>query len=162
MATNILRRYLVQCACGLLILGASAGAAYSQGPGRYFKEASDRLAPLIDKAAKDGYSFPPNAFTFGGSFIKKDTNSWVPVYTVQLVEGRTYVFLAAGDNDTRDLDIDIQDAAGKTLVSDTDTAAEAVVTFTPRVSGRYTVRLRLYDSEQGLPCYCFAAMMSKN
>ena len=162
MKTHDLRNFLIWCVCGLTLTAMSAGTAFAQGPGKYVKDASDRLAAMVDKAAKDGYAFPPNSFGLGGAFLKKDTKAWVPVFTVQLTEGRTYVFMAAGDRDTRDLDLDIQDATGKTLVADTDTAAEATVTFTPQVSGRYTVRLRLYDSVDGLPCYCIAAMMSKD
>lgn len=157
----LLRNFGVSCVCVLAVLATTAGTAYSQGPGKYVKDASDRLGAMLDKAAKEGYSFPQNVFGFGGAFLKKDTNAWVPVYTVQLMEGRTYIFLAAGDNDTKDLDLEIQDSSGKSVAADTDTAAQATVTFTPSVSGRYTVRMRLYDSVDGVGCYCIAAVMVK-
>jgi hypothetical protein len=161
MKPTVLHKFVIQCVCGLVLTATCAGMASGQGPGKYIRQASDRLANMTDLAAKEGYSFRQNGFGFGGALLKKDTNAWLPVFTVQLTEGRTYVFLAAGDDDTRDLDLDIQDSSGKTLIADADRSAEARVTFTPPVSGRYTVRLRLYDSADGLPCYCIAAVMLK-
>ncbi len=93
--------------------------------------------------------------------IKKDTAGWVPIFTVQLTAGRSYILLAAGDNDTKDLDLDIQDSSGRVLAADTETSPVANVPFEPKVSGRYTVRLRLYDSRNSVPCYCFANVMVK-
>lgn len=146
----------------VVIFGFAAEGSSQQAPGTYIKEAANRLADLVNTAAKQGFSVQSNAFSTGGAMIKKDANRWIPIYTVQLTEGRAYVLLAAGDNDAKDLDLDIQDTSGKTLAEDTLTSPTAVVSFTPKVSGRYTVRLRLYDSRDDLPCYCLATVMARD
>ncbi len=151
--------YFLAIAASLGVTGTSLG---QNGQTKYVQEAAARLAPLVDKAAQQNYRFQKNAFSFGGALIDKNADRWVPVYTVQLTEGRSYVFLAAGDDDTRDLDLDIQDSSGRTLAADVETTAVAFVSFTPRTTGRYTVRLRLYDSRDGVPCYCLSAVMAKN
>jgi len=63
----------------------------------------------------------------------------VRLYTLTLQGKQKYRFLAAGDADARDVDLDIQDLKGKTLKADVGTEPEAVVNFTPNVTGKYLV-----------------------
>ena len=49
-----------------------------------------------------------------------------------------------------------QDASGKVVARDVKVDPEAVVDFTPSASGRYTVRIRLFDSDNNVPCFCVA------
>lgn len=146
------------------ILGVLAGdnrAGAQQGQGIYFTQASNRLAKLIDGANKAGYRQPNNSFSIAGGWIKQSQTNWVPIFTVELEAGKEYRFLAAGDNDARDVDLQIQDADGKTVALDDDTNLNAIVDFQPSRSGRYTVRIRLYESRENLPCACLAVMMAK-
>ena len=78
----------------------------------------------------------------------------MPLFTLTLQAGRKYRFLAAGDADAKDVDLDIQDLNGKTLKADVGTEPEAVVNFTPAVTAKYLVRVRLFDSDKNLPCVC--------
>ena len=143
----------------LSVLATENRAAAQQGV--YITQASARLTKLIDASNKDGYVLKDNAFSIGGGWIKQSKEKWVPMYTVQLVAGKQYRFLAAGDNDAKDVDLDVRDSSGKTVAADDATAAEAVVTYTPTLSGPYTVRIRLYDSQGDVPCVCLGIVMVK-
>ena len=149
------------CLIAMTFLTTGRLAGQEKGQGNYVVQASTKLSTLINKANNDRYVLQ-DGFSTGGAWIKQSADKWVPIYTVQLTEGRKYRFLAAGDNDTKDLDLEIQDSTGKTLASDEDIAATAVVDFAPSVSGRYTVRLRLFDSQNEVPCFCFVAVMVKD
>lgn len=131
----------------------------SQGP--YVTQATQRLVKLIAKANADGYLLTNNSFSIGGGWIKYDPKNWVSLYSVKLVQGRSYRFVAAGDNDAKDVDIQIVDRNGKEVAVDEETNAEALVRFDPQETGEYMVRIRLYDSRNNLPCVCLAVVLMK-
>ena len=135
------------------------GASAQQGV--YVTQAAARLSKLVDKANKDGYELQDNSFSIGGGWLKK-SNDWVGIYSVQLTEGQQYRFLASGDNDAKDVDLRIMDLKGKTqYAADVDVAADAIVNFTPKASGRYLVQLRLFDSQGDVPAVCLSVVMQK-
>jgi hypothetical protein len=139
----------------------SRASAQEESQGKYITEATVRLTKLVAKANKDGYKLQDNTFSIGGGWLKQSTEVWVPLYTVQLEAGKKYRFLAAGDADAKDVDIEVQDAKGKTVASDTADDAEATVEYSPTAAGRYIVRIRLYASDKNLPCVCLGLVMSK-
>ena len=154
---------LAMCLAGLMTVLVSENRASAQeGQGRYVTEAAARLTKLIDASNKGGFVLQNNSFSIGGGWLKQSQTAWVPLFTVPLVEGKTYRFLAAGDVDAKDVDLEVQDANGKSVAIDTRTDPEAVVDFTPTTSGNYVVRIRLYDSDRNQPCVCLAVMMTKN
>jgi hypothetical protein len=61
--------------------------------------------------------------------------------------------------DARDVDIQVLDPDGRTVASDTLTAPEAIVGYTPTKTGRYSVRVRLYSSRDNLPAFVVAALL---
>jgi hypothetical protein len=146
----------------LTVLAAEERAAAQEGQGVYITQASARLTKLIDSSNKVGYSLQNNSFSIGGGWLKQSKTDWIALYTLNLTAGKKYRFLAAGDNDAKDVDLEVKDAKGETLAADTDTAAEAKVDFTPKTSGKYLIRIRLYDSRDSLPCVCLGVVMSKN
>jgi hypothetical protein len=77
-----------------------------------------------------------------------------------LTGGKKYRFIAAGDADARDVDLEVQDANGKVVAKDVRTDPEAIVEFTPQNTGRYLVRIRLYASDNHLPCFCLGVVMA--
>jgi hypothetical protein len=127
--------------------------------GQYLTEASARLGKLIAEANKQGYIFQDNVFSIGGGWLKQDQNTWVPLYTLNLQQGKKYRFLAAGDYDAKDVDLQVQDLKGKVVAKDEEKASEAKVDFTPNASGKYLVSVRLFDSDKNLPCLCLAVVM---
>jgi hypothetical protein len=146
-------------ALALIVSDNRACAQLKQGP--FVTQAASRLTKLIDSANKNGYSLADNSFSIGGGWLKQSQEDWIPLYSVNLKAGTTYRFLAAGDNDAKDVDLDVQDSNGTTVVKDDKTDPTAVVTYTPKKDGKYLVRVRLYDSRESLPCVCLSVMMIK-
>jgi len=150
------------CLASLLtVLATETRVSAQDGQGKYITEATVRLTKLVNAANGAGYILQDNSFSIGGGWLKQSTANWVPLYTVQLVAGKKYRFIAAGDVDAKDVDLEVQDANGKTVASDTATNPEAVVEYTPAAAGRYTVRIRLYASDNNDPCVCLAIVMAK-
>ncbi len=156
----------VRFACATLLVSALVvaapgnGTAQQGGQGQYVTEAAARLSKLVGAANKAGYVFQDNNFSIGGGWLKQSQENWVPLYTLNLKAGTKYRFIAAGDADAQDVDLDIRDSNGKTLKADTGTDPEAVVDFTPETTGKYLVRVRLYKSADNAPCLCLAVVMA--
>ncbi len=155
-------RFLVALTLAISLVGllGAERARAQEGQGIYVTQASARLTKLIDNGNKDSYSLQDNSFSIGGGWLKQSTSNWVALYTVDLTAGKKYRFLAAGDNDAKDVDLEVQDAKGKVVAFDERTNPEAIVDFTPSASGRYLVRIRLYASVDDLPCVCLGIIMS--
>jgi len=147
------------CLASLLALVGASSANAQQGV--FITQASARLSKLVDKGNTDGYSLQSNSFSIGGGWLKKG-DAWVSCYTVQLTAGKQYRFLASGDNDAKDVDLRVTDLKGeKEFAADVDTAADAVVNFTPKVTGRYLVQIRLYSSRENVDAVCLSVVMGK-
>jgi len=150
------------CVLGMTVVVCAAGVAPAQEKqGIFITQASARLTKLIDKGNGDGYKLDDNSFSIGGGWLAQSTTKWVPLYTVTLQSGRSYRFLAAGDADAKDVDLEVRDAAGKRVASETSTAPEASVDFRPESTQQYKVYVRLYASRENLPCVCLAVLLSK-
>jgi len=143
----------------LLAPGHEATAQQGQGQGQYLTEAAARLSKLIARANQDGFTLTDNNFSIGGGWLKQSQTNWVPLYTLTLQAGKKYRFIASGDADARDVDLEVQDLNGKRFAADEGTEPDAVVNFTPTVTQKYLVRVRLYDSDKQLPCVCIAVVL---
>ncbi|MCS7044959.1 MAG: pre-peptidase C-terminal domain-containing protein, partial [Gemmataceae bacterium] len=124
-------------------LAAQRAAAQNVEQGKYLTEASAALIKLVNASNKQGFKLPDNTFSVGGGWINQSQTNWVALFTVELQAGKTYRFLAAGDADAKDVDLQVLDAAGKTVANDSGTEADAIVDYRPTATGRYTVRIRL-------------------
>ena len=144
----------------LVVAVPGNSTAQQRGQGQYVTEAAARLSKQIEKANNDGYIFQDNNFSIGGGWLKQSQQNWVPLYTLNLQAGKKYRFIAAGDADAEDVDLEIKDSSGKTLKADVGTDPIAVVDFSPETTGKYLVRLRLYKSDRNEPCLCLAVVMS--
>jgi hypothetical protein len=142
----------------LAVLGSASSARAQLKQGKYITQASTRLAKLVDAGNADGFSLHNNSFSLGGGWLKK-SEKWIPIYSVNLTAGKKYRFLASGDDDAKDVDLRIMDANGAQVAIDESTAADAVVNFTPKTSGKYTVQIRLYASNMDFDAVCISAMM---
>jgi len=154
------RSALAACLVSVIAVLAGEGRAVAQ-QGAYITQASARLTKLVDTSNKQGFLLENNSFSIGGGWLKQSQTAWIPIYSIKLNAGKTYRFLAAGDNDARDVDLDILDSNNNVVAKDDDTAAEAAVQFTPGVTGIYRVRLRLYASDNNVDCVCLGIMMVK-
>lgn len=127
--------------------------------GKYVNSASARLVKLVDKSNEQGFKLTNDGFSIGGGWLKQGTQNWVPMFTINLQAGKQYRFIAVGDMDAKDVDLQVLDGNGKVVASDTTTAPESVVTYTPNTSGRHVVQLRLYSSNENYPSVCIAIIM---
>ena len=150
---------LAVCLAGLLAFSVGAANVQAQ-QGKYVTEASVRLVKLIDAANGNGFKLHDNTFSIGGGWLKK-TKTFTPLFSVPLTGGKQYRFLAAGDADARDVDLEVVDADGNVLASDSKEDPQAVVNYTPAKNMRVTVRVRLYASDNDVPCVCLAIVMAK-
>jgi hypothetical protein len=152
---------IVLFAAGLL----PASPAFAQRTvAPYGKEAMESLGHLLDKAAKDGFAMPVATTTFFGCWMPKGDKTgkeqWLSVLVAtKLSPGKTYRIIAAGDNDTIDLDLRILDPSGAVVVEDNLVTREPQVTFTPAREQDYTIQLRLYHSRDN--CVCVGAILQK-
>jgi hypothetical protein len=137
------------------------GSAQPEAQGKYVNSASARLVKLVDAGNRDGYKLQDNAFSIGGGWLKQSTSTWVPLYGLNLTAGKNYRFIAVGDLDARDLDLAVVNDLGNPVASDTANAPEAVVNFRPNKTGVYTVKLRLYASDNNEPSVCISTVMVK-
>jgi hypothetical protein len=155
-------RIFVMLFASLPLAAAIANAPTAHADqGKYITSASARLTKLIDLSNAVGYKLQNDSFSIGGGWLKQSASNWVNLYTITLTKGRDYRFLAAGDQDSKDVDLQILDETGTVVASDTAVSNEAIVGFRPTVTARYTVRLRLYASRDNVPCVCLGIMLAK-
>ncbi len=73
-------------------------------------------------------------------------------FSVDFDEGREYAIVGACDQDCGDMDFWLYDENGNLIDSDTSTDDVPVVRVTPRWSGEFTVRVKMYDCAVE-PCF---------
>jgi hypothetical protein len=144
----------------VLMLSPTPQAAGGDFSEKYLKDAADGLTGLLKKALEDGYKMQ-DGFSFAGGWLKKDQKKWVSLFYMDLKKGVSYRFLAAGDKDAKDVDLRVIDADGNVLKEDVGTAPDAQVDFTPTVAAKYTIQVRLYESDGDVPCVCLVSVLSK-
>jgi hypothetical protein len=154
---------LVAAVIGFCLLQGGPVAA-QKAVATYSKEAMNNLSLLLDKAARDGYSMEPSTTTVFGGWLPRGraqgNERWVPMLIMkELDPNRLYRVIAAGDNDTKDLDIRIKDPTGKIVAVDDAVARDAEVSFRPARRQDYTIEMRLYDSTDN--CVCIGAILRK-
>lgn len=154
-----LRFTLGVCVASMVALVVGTNQASAQ-QGKYVTEATARLTKMVNAGNKAGYSLSDNSFSIGGGWLKQSKTDWVPLYDVELKAGKKYRFIAAGDNDAKDVDLEVLDANNKVVAQDAATDPTATVDFTPTKTGRYLVRIRLYASQDSEPCVCVAIVMT--
>ena len=159
------RSFLFSASFWLMTLAAVSimhtRAEAQEGQAKFVTEASIRLTRLVATSNKDGYTLQDNSFSIGGGWLKQSKEKWVPLYSLKLVEGKKYLLIAAGDEDAKDVDLEIVDADGKRVALDDKTDPEAVVDFVPKASGTYQVRIRLYESMNNVPCVCLSVVLTR-
>jgi serine/threonine protein kinase len=126
---------------------------------KYMNAAVVRVTNLADKANTLNNFGYDNGISILGGWVEEKKNLTV---TLTLTGGVQYLFLAAGDNDAVDVDLEILDAGNNVVAKDTDTNPDAVVNFTPPANGKYTVKMTLYQSKNKVPCVCVTVVLKKD
>src|SRR4051794_18923418 len=75
-----------------------------------------------------------------------------------LAAGETYAFLGGGDDDTKDVDLYLEDEKGKIVARDVEKDAIPVVQFKPKEAGKYRVVLKLAESASQSSFCAFATL----
>jgi len=132
--------------CLAMLLIATENANAQQG--QYVTQAATRLGKLIDKGNSEGFRLAANKFSLGGGWLAQGTE-YVSLFTINLEAGKKYRFLAAGDDDARDVDIRVMDPSKNVVAEEAKTDATAEVDFTPKTSLRYLVQVRVFKSRAG-------------
>jgi hypothetical protein len=127
-------------------LAGSAGRASAQDnwvPGKRFTESATRVLggiQRITETTKYGYV---DGICFLSAFLHKNQDV---KFTRDFEAGVKYAVVGGGDNGTKDLDVHVLDENGQEVVKDDLTDNNPIVQFTPRRSGRYTIKVVMYDA----------------
>lgn len=81
-------------------------------------------------------------------------------HDIRLRGGRAYAILGTCDNDCGDLDLYLVDDDGNEIDSDTSTDDFPIVRYSPRRSGDFRVRIRMYECDSE-PCYFAVGIYSR-
>jgi hypothetical protein len=143
-----------------ILVGATRSDAQGVKQGAYVTQAAARLAKLVDSGNGAGFALANNSFSLGGGWLKK-SEKWISIYSVNLVEGKKYRFLASGDDDAKDVDLRVMDSDGNQVAIDQKIDLNAVVDYIPAKTGKYLVQIRLFNSNSNYDAVVLSAMMIK-
>jgi hypothetical protein len=82
-------------------------------------------------------------------------------HDVRLRGGQAYAILGACDNDCGDLDLFLLDDDGNEIDSDVSTDDFPIVRYSPRRTGEYRVRVRMYECDTE-PCFFAVGVYSRD
>lgn len=97
-----------------------------------------------------GYSLRTDYTSMFTAFLSKGN---AITFTTYLNSGNNYAFAASGDDNANDVDIYVTNKSGVEVAKDESTSRNPCVYFTPKYSGNYTVKLKLYNAETS-GCFC--------
>jgi len=149
----------------LLFVNATPASAQGKATGNFMAQAVVRVTDNADKINKGRvnaglgtYGYNEGISILGGWVNPNSSLS----LTTDLKANVNYLFLADGDFDAADVDLEILDANGFAVASDLRANREAEVYFTPQVNGKYTLRMTLARSMNNVPCVCAAVILNEN
>lgn len=137
-------RFAVACLAGLL----AASAAHAEWvPGKRMNTAVTRMlgkAKDIMEKTEDLY-FADDTCLFAGFIADKESMT----LTRRLVGGETYVFLGGGDNNAKDVDLELYNSNDDRIEEDTEDDPNPVIKFKPKKDGVYAIKMTLQESKDG-------------
>jgi len=93
----------------------------------------------------DELYFADDTCLFAGFIADKESMTM----TRTLVGGETYVFLGGGDNNAKDVDLELYNSNDDRVQEDTEDDPNPVIKFTPKKSGVYAIKMILQESKDG-------------
>jgi hypothetical protein len=132
---------------GTLLL--AAGGAWSQD--RYYLEMRDRFLRAAVMLTQAGFTLSHEPFvqTFGNQRYRD--------FTLQLQGGSQYAVFAVGDDDARDIDLEVYDDRGRLIAQDEGMESHALVGVEARYTAVHTVRVIMQDC-RARQAYCWAGV----
>lgn len=138
---------------------ASSACAQGQTSATYLKQAFIRVTDSASGAAKLGNFGYDDGISILGAWV--DSRDSVNYY-VPLTKGVNYMIVAGGDNDSQNVNLEIQDADSKVVASENRVAADAMLNFAAPSTGWFTLKLTLAKARDNLPCVCVACVLKEN
>ena len=129
------------------LIGCASSPRASGTGSRYQQQTLGYLAGAYDRMLSDrGYRMQGNAIT---GRLEDEASAR---RDIRLRGGRSYAILGACDEDCDDLDLYLFDDDGDEIDSDLATDDFPILRYTPRRSGDYRLRIRMYNCNRE-PCY---------
>lgn len=137
--------------CGLA-LAAAAPAAYADN------QYEQAVRGYLDSQHNiDGFSKDRGTSDWVGALRSGQPQYW----EVQLARGATYQIVGVCDEDCNDVDMEVYDAQGRSVGSDTLADDYPRVQLTPSASGTYSVKIWLHQCSTE-PCYAAARVLRRD
>jgi hypothetical protein len=141
------------------VLAAGGTALADWVPGKRMNEAMVRIMAAGTKNTdQTEYGFDRDVCMCAG-FVQVGKSVG---FNRSFVAGSQYLLLGGGDDNARDIDLEVFDSSGEKIAADTDDDPAPVVRFTPKKSGTYSFRLTLHKA--GNPKaggFCAAVVLRK-
>lgn len=140
----------------LLVVPAASTAKGEWAPGSYLNQALVRVMASTRKVTeKTKYGLDDASTCFIGAYLVegKSVTSRIP-----LKGGTEYAFMGGGDDDTKDLDIYVEDNDGDVVAKDDAADANPVVVFTPKEDGKYRVVMKMVSTKATGSFACYATL----
>ncbi|MEQ1744363.1 MAG: hypothetical protein ABMA02_02975 [Saprospiraceae bacterium] len=125
----------------LTLQALSAQAQRACGPPKYMRQAFANVIVkgiLLNGLSDMGFH---KGISMMGAYIPQGEDVG---FTTTLNAGTKYAFVGGGDDDVTDLDITLLNERGAEVATDIKSDNSPIVTYTPPMSGRYTVRVKMY------------------
>jgi hypothetical protein len=137
-------------ALALVLLVATPKPSFAEwGPGRFMMQAMGTLMNSILQISKKTDFGYDNGIAIMAAFLEpKETIAFVR--TVD--KGQRYAVLGGGDNDVRDLDIEVSDENGRVIAQDNKDDNQPVAFFTANSKGKIIIRMKLFEASRGSFC----------
>lgn len=121
----------------LLLVALTVVATALAGP---YEDEVDAALTAYGEALPSSYSVLPAMRSMRTLAEGKAMN-----ITYTLSAGYVYTFAGACDSDCADIDLELRDAQGKLLTADTSSDDNPVVSVSPTVKGKYTLKVYMRD-----------------
>lgn len=141
-----------------LCWGLPEAKAQGKSTGQFMAEAVVRVTNIANGPGFRGFGYADGISIMGGWVNERASLD----FSFDLLGGVEYKFVAGGDLDASDVDLDILDAGGRVVASDKGLQPEAIVALRPAANGRFTLRMTLFQSNKGVPCVCTAVILKKD
>ena len=135
-------RLAAACVAALFV---STAAQAEWVPGKRMNTAVTRMlgkAKDIMEKTEDLY-FADDTCIFAGFIAENESMT----LTRRLNGGETYVFLGGGDNNAKDVDLELTNANDEVVGKDTDEDPNPVIKFKPKKDGVYAIKIKLEESK---------------
>lgn len=139
-------------------LSARPARSYAEwSPGKHMAKAVANVmaaARTVNDLSDYGYD---DGICILGAYVRRGASVSI---TQSLKADERYLLLGGGGDYAEDVDIHLLNADGREVASDTDTDATPIVRYTPKYTGKYTLRLTLYKGRGSE--FCALAIMRED